>query len=189
MCNLKIRTVGLLGLCALVLLGGCGSPGDTESATSTPTKAASQAAPKTPFVPVDACTLLTKAEVEALAGATVLEPQKEELANLVTCSFGDPESPRLAGRALSTILTLAVFTGEEGAYYAGPEAQAKDTFATARRNAASAQTVSGLGEEAFWDDTLHTLHTYKGKYYLSADSDKGLDFAKSAAEKALAKLP
>jgi hypothetical protein len=127
--------------------------------------------------------------VEALAGTAVLEPQKEELANLVTCSFGDPEAPKMAGRALSQILTLAVFTGEEGAYYAGPEAQAKDTFETSRKNAASAESVSGLGEDAFWDGTLHTLHVYKGKYELSADSDKGLDFARSASEKALARLP
>lgn len=186
----KTRAVGLLlGLWSLLFLGGCGGSGDTESAATAPSGNVAESTPKAPFVPVDACSLLTKEDVESLAGTTVLEPQKEELANLITCSFGDPESPKMAGRALSQILTLAVFTGEEGAYYAGPEAQAKDTFETGRRNAGSVQAVGGLGEDAFWDDTLHTLHVYKGRYELSVDSDKGQDFARSAAEKALAKLP
>ena len=136
--------------------------------------------------------MLSKEEVEVLTGKTVLDPLKEGLANLVTCSYGDPESPQLVpGRALSEILTLAVFTGKEGAYYAGPVAQAKDSFEMGRKNAASSQKVNGLGDDAYWNETFHTLHIYKGKYELSVtvESDKGLDLAKTVAEKALAKLP
>lgn len=191
--SLRIRVAGVLSFCGVLLLAGCSTGGDAEkSAAPATTESSATAAPKTPFVPVDACSLLGKEEVEALTGQKVLKPLKEEIANLVTCGYGDPESPQIApGRSLSQILTVAVFTGEEGAYYAGPVAQAKDTFETGRKNAASPQKVNGLGEDAYWDETFRTLNIYKGKYELSVtvESGKGLNLAKTVAEKALTKLP
>src|SRR5262249_24871209 len=91
-----------------------------------------------------ACSLMSKAEAEATVGKALLEPMKEEAANLVTCSYGDPSSPKLPnGRVLGQLVSLAVFTGEEGAYYAGPVAQAKDAYETGRKNAASPENVAG----------------------------------------------
>jgi hypothetical protein len=121
-----------------------------------------------------------------------MDPYKEEAANLVTCAWGDPEAPQLSpGRALSQILTLAVFTGEEGAYFAGPVAQAREAFDLGRRNAASPQNVTGLGEDAYWDALFRTLHVYKDRYEVSVtvESGPGLDAARAVAERALAKLP
>jgi hypothetical protein len=136
--------------------------------------------------------LLTKADVEDMAGKPVLDGRKEELAQLVTCSFGDPTAPQIAGRALSQVMTLSVMTGQEGAYYAGAVAQAKDSFLMARKNAAAAEAVSGLGEDAYWDSILHKLAVVKGKYLVDVDVESGgdgLKIAKAAAAKALDRLP
>ncbi len=141
------------------------------------------------FVPVDACLLLTKAEVESLVGRPALPGAKEQAANLVTCSFGDPEAPKIGGRPAAQVLTLAAFTGQEGAYAAGPVAQARDAYETARRNAASAEAVAGLGESAYWDKTFKTLSVLKGRHLLSVEIDGGVETAKKAASKALARLP
>jgi hypothetical protein len=189
----SLSAIFLLTLCGLFFLTGCSSgTGEKTEETRTPASAetAAKTTPKAPFVPVDACSLMTKADVEAVTGKIVLEPVKQPLANLVTCLYGDPGS-QAGGRALSQILTLDVFTGEEGAYFAGPVAQAKDAFETGRKNANSPQTVPGLGQDAYWDQTLHTLHVYKDRYEVSVtvDSDLGLQVARKAAENALTKLP
>lgn len=187
------RALAIFILFGLLLMTGCGSGENTQQAEpAASAQEQSNSAAKTPFVPLDACTLLSKADVETITGKTVLDPAKQEMANLSTCSYGDPESPKLPnGHVLSNVLTVSVFTGEEGAYYAGPVAQAKDIFETARKNAASPQKVAGLGEDAYWDSTLHTLHVYLSKYQLEFDVDpeKGLDLARAVAEKAITKLP
>lgn len=147
------------------------------------------AQPKAAFVPVDACTILTKAEVEGLVGRPALAGVKEQAANLVTCSYGDPDAPKIGGRPASQVLTLAVFTGQEGAYAAGPVAQAKDAYETARRGAASSKPVAGFGESAFWDETFKTLSGLKGRHVLSVETDGGVETAKKVMAKALARLP
>ena len=151
------------------------------------TAPAAQAKPG--LVPVNACALLTKAEVQGLVGRPVLAGANEHAANLATCSFGDPEAPKIGGRPAVRVLSLAVFTGQEGAYAAGPVAQARDAYETARRNAASAEAVAGLGESAYWDQTFKTLSMLKGRHFLSVEIDGGVETAKKAASKALARLP
>jgi len=118
-----------------------------------------------------------------------MEPAKEQMANLVTCAFGDPESPKIGGRPITRVLTLSVFTGEEGAYYAGPVAQARDSYETARKNAASSEAVAGLGESAYWDKTFETLSVHKGQYWITAEAEAGLDVAKKVMGKAIERLP
>jgi hypothetical protein len=179
-------------LLGFLLWTGCSAAPDAEQAAPAASDQKTDAAPSVPFVPVDACALLTKGDVESLTGKTVMDPYKQEVANLVTCSWGDPEVPQLSpGRAVSQILTLDVFTGEEGAYFAGPVAQAREAFDLGRRNAASPQNVTGLGEDAYWDALFRTLHVYKDRYEVSVtvESGTGLDAARTVAERALAKLP
>jgi hypothetical protein len=189
--------VRLVSLSIFLFLADCSSAEKTEPSGAAPSPAstantATQAPPKTPFVPLDACTLLSKSDVEAITKKSSGEPVRETAANLVTCSFPDPTSPKLPnGQPLGKLVSLAVFTGEEGAYYAGPVAQAKDTFETGRKNAASDEKVSGLGQDAYWDKILHTLHAYKDRYEVEVtiDSQFDLKVARAAGEKALAKLP
>ena len=81
-------------------------------------------------------------------------------------------------------------TGQEGAYYAGPSAQAKDGLEIARKNSASDETVTGLGEAAYWDKVLRKLSMASGKYLVTVGvEDDNLNVAKAAATRALAKLP
>jgi len=191
--TIHIRTVSAwraIAFVGLLLTAGCGSS-DSGTESAEPASPAAEKQPAAPFVPVDACSLLTKSEVEALAGKPVMEPRKETLANLVTCSYGDPDAPQIDGRAISQIVTIAVFTGQEGAYYAGPVAQAKDAYEMGRKNAASDEPVSGLGEGAYWDKLLRTLNAYKGKYWVSAtvEAAGGIELAKKLTSQALDRLP
>lgn len=180
--------LSLTGALSLLPLA-CGDAGGRKAKPAATSAPAAAASPRTPFVPVDACSLLSKGEVEALVGRSVMEPTREQAANLVTCTFGDPESPKVGDRPLSQVLTLAVFTGEEGAYYAGPVAQARDSYETARKNAASSEAVSGLGESAYWDKVFQTLSVHKGRYWVTAKADGGLEAARPALEKAIGRLP
>ncbi len=188
-CSAKVLMWGSIALVGL-LPTAC-SRSDfpkTESAKEVP---AAVPQPKAPFVPADACSLLTRSEVEMLTGKAVMEPKKEHAANLVTCSYGDPKSPQIGGRATIQVLSLAVFTGQEDAYYAGPIAQAKDAYEMGRKNAASDEPVNGIGESAYWDKILRTLSAYKGKYQVSAtvEADAGIEVAKKVMSKAIERLP
>lgn len=90
------------------------------------------------------------------------------------------------------MLTLAVMTGQEGAYVKGPSAQAKDSLEIARKNSASDETVTGLGDVEYWDKILRNLNVASGRYYVTVgveSRDDSLAVAKAAATKALAKLP
>lgn len=141
---------------------------------------------------LDPCSLLTKAEVEAGVGRPVLAPQKEEAANLVICSYGDPTAPVLQGRPLSQILSISVFVGSDAQYHAGAVAQARDAFELGRKNAASVQPVHGLGDDAYWDQVFRTLNVLKGKYEVEvtvASDVGGIEVARALAAKVLPKLP
>jgi hypothetical protein len=175
----------------VLLAPGCGGAEKAQPAADAAPAPAAKASPKAPFTPVDACSLLTRPEVEALVGRPVMEPRKEQAANLVTCSYGDPAAPKVGDRPLSQVLTLSVFTGEEGAYHAGPVAQAKDSYEMARKNAASAEAVDGLGDGAHWDKTLRTLSVYRGRLWITAEveADAGVEVAKKVIGKALERLP
>jgi hypothetical protein len=166
-----------LALCGLLPLAcGDGGSGKTKAAGTSAAVPTARPEPRAPFVPLDACSLLTKAEVEALVGRRAMEPAKEQMANLVTCTFGDPESPKIGSRPSARVLTLGVFTGEEGAYYAG-------------KNAASSEAVADLGESAYWDGTFKTLSAHKGKYWITAEVEAGLETAKKVMGKAIERLP
>jgi hypothetical protein len=181
-----VRPAALLPLLLSLACGGGGGPDTKAAGAAVP---AAQPTPKAAFVPLDACSLLTKAEVEALVGRPALEPAKEQMANLVTCAFGDPEAPKIAGRPASQVLTLSVFTGEEGAYHAGPAAQARDAYEASRRNAASSESVAGLGETAHWDETFKTLSAVKGRHWVTAEVDAGVEAAKRVMARVVERLP
>jgi hypothetical protein len=128
---------------------------------------------------VDTCTLLDRASIETTIGREVLEPNSEQLANLSCCSYGNPETPFIS------IVNICAFVGSDGEYYAGAEAQARDIFEQGKNNAASIQLVSGLGNDAYWDEIFNSLHVLQGKYELSIeislDSEDGeitLDLSK-----------
>jgi hypothetical protein len=188
-----VFAASLLAIAVAVI--GCGSSESAPPANAqpaTPASAAQKPAPAPAPPPVDACALLTKPDVESVAGKSVVAGRKEDAGPLSTCAFDDPTAPQVGGRGISQVLTLAVMTGEAGAYYKGPSSQAKDSLEIARKNSASDETVAGLGEVAYWDKILRNLNVASGRYFVTIgveSRDDGLTVARAAATKVLAKLP
>jgi hypothetical protein len=187
-CSNRIVAPLSVALCALLPLA-CGNGSGAQSKASASAAPTARASPSQPFVPLDACSLLTKAEVEALAGTPVMEPAKETTANLSTCTFGAPGSPMAGTRPINSVVKLTVFTGVEGAYYAGAAGQARDGYEQTRKNAGATEPVAGLGESAYWNDDFKSLEALKGKYWLTADAEGGRETAKQVMSRAIDKLP
>ena len=128
---------------------------------------------------LDVCSLLTAVEVQGATKRPVRPPAKSAVANLMTCTFDDPEDPT------TQVVNLNVLV-------AANAADAKKALAIAKSNAADVQPVAGLGEEAYWDKYLRTLRVVRGRYQLDLVLDSeggGLDAAKALAAKALSRLP
>jgi hypothetical protein len=128
---------------------------------------------------LDACSLLTRAEVQTATKKSVLTPAKSQVANMASCGFGEPKD------ATSKVVDLNVVV-------AANAADARRALSIAKSNAADVQPVSGLGDEAYWDKFLRTLRVAKGRYQLDfvLDSDAGgVETAKTLAAKALSRLP
>jgi len=163
--------------------------GTSETSTATGQRASSASAPATakatsPAAIVDTCGLFTQAEVEAMLRRPVLAGEKDQAATLTTCSYGNPATPVVNGKPTDVLLVLSVLTDEL------PN-QSKGTFEIAKSNAAEVQMVSGLGEQAFWDNVGRVLRVVKGNHLVEASlgSDLGgLDTARAIMEKMLAKL-
>ena len=134
---------------------------------------------------VDACSLLSRAEVETITGRSALDPVGARAAELSTCDFGDPEAPKLGGRPLAQIARIAVFSGGTS-YHAGPVAQAASVYETAEKGAGGAVQVAGIGEKAHWSDG--TLRVLRGPYLLEVEvEERGI--AEKLAAAMLKKLP
>lgn len=140
----------------------------------------------------DACTLLSKAEVEHLTGSSVLEPVSESLPPTLTCYYGAPGSPILKNRPLDSLATISITSGVEGEYFAGPDAQAKDAFAMIKDGAAEPESVDGIGDDAFWDATFKSLHVLRGKFVIDitvSSETAGLETGKAIAQIVVGRLP
>jgi hypothetical protein len=202
--TLNIRSVPLFLVILLTAFScevGATQPQGTEGAISEPasnrTQAASESMPAKVSQQnsdglIDACSLLTKEEVEKATGRQVLAPLQEKVGNLATCYYGNPESPVINNRPLDSFIKVSLMVGIEGQYYAGPVAQARDTYEMAKKNAASAQVVGELGDDAYWDETFKSLNVLRGRYMLDISVSAevgGIDVAKGVAAKILQRLP
>jgi hypothetical protein len=180
-----MKTSGAIVLWALVF-SACGG-GTSETSTAAGQRASSASAPAkatSPAAIVDTCGLFTQAEVEAMLRRPVLAGEKDQAATLTTCSYGNPATPVVNGKPTDVLLVLSVLTDEL------PN-QSKGTFEIAKSNAAEVQMVSGLGEQAFWDNVVRVLRVVKGNHLVEASLGSnlgGLDTARAIMEKMLAKL-
>jgi hypothetical protein len=68
-------------------------------------------------------------------------------------------------------------------------AQARDGYEQTRKNAGATEPVAGLGESAYWNKDFKSLEALKGKYWLTATVDGGLETAKKVMARAIEKLP
>ncbi len=177
-----------------LMLVACGGSSDNSKSTAGPTtkaaaastpaataRAAATAPAQAARAAIDACKLVTKAEAEAASGATVGEPKPESAANLYTCRFEDTAPPNVPVVAVSVLAGIR-------------DGDAKEVFDIAKKNGNDPQTVADLGDDAFWDDVLHSLNIVKGNYMLSVDVNllqggDPLTVAKTLAGTALGRLP
>lgn len=171
-----------------VVLAACTSK-DT-AAQNERTTAAAAASPavtaQSQPIQLDACSFVSRADVETATARSVREPERENAANLYTCRYGDANQPLLNGKSLDPVVTVAVFVGDT-------PAAAKWVQDFARSNQVSGlQPVTGVGSDAFWNDVDRGLQTLKGRYKVDVDvaaDAGGLAAAKALATKVLAELP
>ncbi len=156
---LRIINRFVLPLCCLVQLAAFSGAASAQEARSR----------------IDACSLVTKAEVEAAVGRPVPEPKKQQAGNVAACSYMDPQTGMV-------IVVFEVFAGNDAA-------QARDVFKQRSQSAAPVQSVSGLGDDARWNMVSKALNVLKGKYVVSVATPRGLDAAKKLAASALRRLP
>lgn len=170
----------------LFALAGCGESANEASA---PPKGGGpqSSAGKVEVAQVDACSLLTKAEVDAITGRASLEPREDRVAELSICSFGDPEAPKVGDRPLGNVAKLSVFSGGTG-YYAGPLQQVRDAYEMIEKNAGDLTPVQGLGEKAHWTGRL--IRALRGPYFIEVEVDgNSREMAEKIAAQMLTKIP
>jgi hypothetical protein len=185
---LVVAVIAVFGLLLAACGGGSPPAADQPEAARRQTSGTPPAADKA-VQKVKACSLFTKAEIEAATGRTVLDPVEEELADLSTCSFGDPAAPKVAGRSLSKVFSLAVVSGGNS-YFEGPVAQVRGIYEMAEKNAGGVDPVSGLGDKAHWAGL--TLRVLRGPYMVEVEVDAGDNSRKIAeqlARTAVGRLP
>jgi hypothetical protein len=163
---------GIVLLLAGALLTACGdsdTPQASKPAMAPKPTAAAPAPAKADIPAVNACSLLSAAEVESAAGRETTDPVEDHTAERMSiCAFGEPGSPMVAGKPLSRVAVLTVVTGGND-YFAGPEAQVNAIFDMAGKNAGELEVVSGLGERAHWAPLLNTLRAVRGAYMVEVE--------------------
>ena len=135
---------------------------------------------------IDACSLLTQAEVEGTVGTRVLEPRGEQIDEIAFCYYGNPALGQFDGFTFNDIVSLSV-------HVVGDAAQVRPFFEMAT---AAAGGVRGLGDGAWWDDEVPfsggMLNVLKGSYWINIEiaADRGgLNAARELAMKMLDRLP
>jgi hypothetical protein len=143
--------------------------------------------------PLQACDLLTTADVEAILGGTVDEPRQtsrddeERQFWMSQCDYYAPQQERGAGLMIQSSANADPIKALE-AHMANLKNSLGDAY--------EAQTVDGVGGAAVWDGSVKQLTVFDGAHMLivtvtGAGQEEGiaLETAKALAEKALAKLP
>ena len=161
-----------VGACAVAIMvaTGCGNGGDTSGAASgSGQPAGSQAA-------IDPCALVTQAEADKALGGNAKQERPGEAnipPNLVTCRYTAPRGEGLA------VMTVMVRTGYG-------ENEARSGF-QGTRELGETESVSGLGDEAFW--LADQLYVLRGSRSLTLAGDVDKTTAEELARSAVNRLP
>jgi hypothetical protein len=192
----------LLALSGLVLLAACGGDDDEEGTpsteeTRTPAATASAGETQTPEETaqpaageLDPCALLTKADADAIVGASLSEPERQTVGPFETCIYSDD-----AGNYVQVQVSSDVYT--ESSFDDAMQAAAEELDIEAK-------SVSGLGDKAYWlsgvlwiqkgDVSLNVLVETPELFELrlqedtEAEEQAALALATDLAEKALGRL-
>lgn len=161
--DLAAKVLGRLAATSSSSASGTSSPASVQAAT------------------LDACSLLTKEEVEAVIGKTVNPVRTATSTDLFSCAYEDPEhKPQY-------FIAVTVFASTPSA--------AKGLHEATKGGGRDQVPITGLGDDAYWDETLGgDLYVLKGKYAASMsvsalDIEEPQEAAEALAPKLLARLP
>lgn len=162
----------LLPACMLaVACGDSGGPRAGEPAAA-PKLAAVAPAPATPrpvVAEVDACSLLSAAEVAATVGRKTTEPVEDHSAgHMSICAYPEPGARVVAGMPQAVVAKLTVVAGSDD-YFQGPTAQVAAIFDMAVQSGAELEEVGGIGERAHWSPDSDTLRVLRGPYMVEVE--------------------
>jgi hypothetical protein len=109
---------------------------------------------------IDACSLLTQAEAEAVMGKPVLKVEQDTSHYITHCSY---QGDTTAGYYLPTHLDFTVFTTAGVQGYQHSTVTTATYFSTIRSTfAPNEQEVAGVGDGAVWLTKVGKLYFYKG---------------------------
>jgi hypothetical protein len=186
--QVRLMKMILVGLSISILaLAGCGGPKRVETKNASDSGPTANSGKRSGGKP-DACTLLTKDDVESLLGETVGAPattHSEAMGNTVTqCRYGASAGNKRVG-----LLLRQAGTSEDAAKIFK---QARD--ASKELSGADPQTIEGLGESAYWTGgNLKQLNVLKGDAWLIVTATPGngadpLEACKNVSRKILARM-
>jgi hypothetical protein len=201
--RMPLRALGVLSFAALsglILLAACGgddestatpggtrTPAATAAATSTRGPAATAAAspratqagtatPQASTGEIDPCTLVTKAEAEAVVGESLGEPAVTITEMLAGCLYSTPDFD-------SVNVDVLTYDSED---------DAKSLFQMAI-DINDYPEIEGIGDRAYDSRPIGDITVLKGKYELSVGVSTGgeddFEVAKGLAAKAVDRLP
>jgi hypothetical protein len=130
-----------------------------------------EGAAQTASLDIDPCAVVTDADVVQVLGVASSESDRPTEANseyLATCRYVAPQG--------------------QGLMVNSPE-YGRRAFQAAREQPFESEDVSGVGDEAFWNGDLRTLHVLQGEVYFAIGGDVELEQAKSLTLPALGRLP
>lgn len=172
----KLVWIILLALFSALFLVGCGAEQDAASNNSSPL--------------VDPTQLLTRQEAEEILGEPVKEAAVRSTPIGQMILFYEPAnestSPRYVQLSVNQTSAMPEAMRESGS-------SAATLFADSKKLLEQAETVSGLGDDAFWGGSGLAagagLHVLKGDVYFTIDAALGDDAAsRAAAEKQAEKI-
>jgi hypothetical protein len=186
MVTIKV-TCAICTLTLTVLAAACSSGTSTNKSNSGPNSQTAGSSDKS-TQKIDACSLLTKADVESLLAEPVGAPattHTEAMGNTVTqCRYSAPAGNKRVG-----LLLRQAATADEAAKIFR---QARD--ASKELSGADPQMIDGLGESAYWTGgNLRQLNVLKGDAWLIITASPGngtdpLEVSKSVSRKILARM-
>jgi len=145
------------------------------------------------FMPLQACGLLTKAEVEGILGGTVDEPRQTFKENqkqrfwMSTCDYYSPAKAQRVG-----ILIKNSQNADPAKAFEAHTASLKKTLGSDY----DMQTIDGIGAAAAWDESAKQLTVFEGPRMFIVTTGRpakgertALETAKMIATKVLSKLP
>ena len=195
-----MRCSMLVLICGLAVgFGGCSKSDSPTAATenkSRPSAARSPAEPVVPSPPIDACTLLTSEEIQAVQGEPLQEAKPSQNASggmaMYDCYFALP--------TFTNSISLSVTQSGSGSDARNPLQSWEEIFGEAARQKAKKsgppQRIEGIGDEAFWagDGRMGALYVLKGSRFLRisvggpGDQEAKIEKSRTLAEAALKRM-